>query len=79
MNGMLVRDHMTLTIAADHYAYPAVRDQHALEHLGMTPARFWQRVAWLLERPEVERERPREVRRLRRLRDARVAARARRG
>lgn len=68
---MLVRDHMTLTIAATHYAHPGARERHAYDHLGMTSPRFWRRVLWLIEQPDVEQERPLEVRRLRRLRDAR--------
>jgi len=49
---------------------PAVRNDRAME-LGMTPARHAQLVNSLLERPDVEAAHPREVHRLKRLRDAR--------
>lgn len=74
---MTVKDRMTLDLASRHYAYPAVRDRHVRDQLGMTPARFWQRVTWLLEQGDAEAAMPREVRRLRRLVEARRVSRAR--
>lgn len=73
---MTVKDRMTLDLASRHYAYPAVRDRHVRDQLGMSPARFWQRVAWLLQRPEAEQAMPTEVRRLRRLAEARRVSRS---
>jgi hypothetical protein len=49
-----------------------------LEHLGLTPTRYWALVDHLLGRPDVEAVMPVEVRRLRRMRDARRNARRRR-
>ena len=67
-----------LVLAAQHYRYPAARDTHALERLGMSPVRFAQVVDALLDRPDALAAMPREVNRLRRLRDARRAQRGRR-
>ena len=50
---------------------PPVKNDRAIERLGMTPVRHAQVVAGLLERADAEAAYPREVRRLRRLRDAR--------
>jgi len=70
-------DHLALTIATATYRYPAARERDALEQLGMTPTRFWQRVSWLAEQPHAEAARPAEVRRLRRLAEARRRVRTR--
>lgn len=73
-----VRDHMTIALADAHYAHAAVRVSDALELVGYTETRFWQRVGWLLEQPAVEAAYPTFVRRQRRLRDARARQRTRR-
>ncbi|MDO3397010.1 DUF3263 domain-containing protein [Nocardioides sp. SOB44] len=39
---MTDNEKAALTLAAKHYRYPAARDTHALERLGMTPVRFAQ-------------------------------------
>lgn len=72
---MTVRERMALTLAATPYRYPAMRERRALEDLGMSPTRFAQVVGALLDRADAEAEMPREVRRLRRLREARARAR----
>jgi hypothetical protein len=66
-------ERAALALAATHYRYPAVRDAHALEQLGVTPVRFAQVVDALLDRPDALAAMPSEVNRLRRLRDARRA------
>lgn len=66
-----------LTLAATPYHYPAVREARALEQLGLSPTRFWLLVDGLLDRGDALAEMPREVGRLRRLREARAAARRR--
>ena len=68
-------ERTALRLATAHYRYPAVRETHALEQLGLTPSRFWQYVLGLIDRPDVLAEMPMECRRLQRLRDARRAAR----
>lgn len=69
-------DRIALTLAAAPYRYPARREADALEQLGLSPTRFWARVHRLLDDPAAEAEMPAEVRRLRRIRDARRNARA---
>jgi hypothetical protein len=69
------RDHMVITIAATPYRYQGAREADALELTGYSAWRFLQRVNWLLDQAEAERERPVEVRRLRRVRERRQAAR----
>lgn len=64
-----------LTLAATPYRYPAVRDAQALEQLGLSPTRFWLLVDALLDRGDALAEMPREVGRLRRVREARAVAR----
>lgn len=73
---MTVRDHMVIALASATYRYPAARETDALELVGYTPTRFWQRVGWLIDQPHVEREYPTFVRRQRRLRDARAQQRS---
>lgn len=67
---------LTLHLASAIYRYEAVRDQHVRERLGWSSVRFWREVRALLADPAVEAERPQEVRRLRRVMDARVAVRS---
>lgn len=68
---LTVRDRMTLRLATTPFKYAAARDSRARDELGYSPTRFHQRVAWLIDQPDAEREFPSEVRRLRRLREAR--------
>lgn len=72
---MSVREHMALRLAAATYRYPARREEDALHLVGLRPTPFWALVHRLLDRADVEAAYPREVARLRRLRDARAAAR----
>lgn len=72
-----VRDHMVITIAATPYRYQGAREADALELTGYSAWRFAQRVDWLLGQADAERGRPVEVRRLRRVRERRQAARHR--
>jgi hypothetical protein len=62
---------MALRLAAASYRHPAVRETHALELVGLTPTSFWAMVNRTLDNPEAEQAYPTDVRRLRRLRDAR--------
>lgn len=73
---LTVRDHMTIRLAAAHYAYAAARETDARELLGLTPTLFHRHVLVLLDRPEALAAYPREVRRLQRLRDSRRAERS---
>lgn len=68
-----VTDHerTAIRLAAAYYRYPAQREAHAMEQLDLAPTRYWALVGRLLDRADVEAEMPVEVRRLRRLRDAR--------
>lgn len=70
-----VKDHMRLRLAGARYRHPAQRDTDALEQLGETPTTFWLRVDQLLDDPDAFAAEPQVVGRLRRLRDARAAAR----
>lgn len=72
-------DRTTITLAATPYTYPAVRETHAHEQLGLDPARFWARVNWLIDQPHALEQMPTEVRRLIRLRAARAAGRTTEG
>lgn len=70
-------DRQLLKLATTPYKHRAIRAETVLTDLGYSEPAMWARVAWLIERSEVEREMPTAVRRLRRLRDARAAARGR--
>jgi len=73
---LTVRDHMTLRLAFAHFTYPAVRAARARAELGYSEPRFYQRVHYLLAQPESEQAYPAEVRRLRRLHEARARQRS---
>lgn len=73
---MTDHDRLALMLAARPYRHPARREADALDRLSLTPTRFWALVGRLLDDPDAEREMPAEVRRLRRLRDARRMARS---
>jgi hypothetical protein len=66
-----VREHMALRLAATSYRSPGRRLDDALELVSLTPTAFWAMVGRALNDPEAERLYPTDVRRLRRLRDAR--------
>lgn len=68
---MTARDHMCLTLAAQHFRFPGARATAIREQVGMSEVRHAQVVLSLLDRPDVEAEYPQLVHRLRRLRDAR--------
>lgn len=69
---MVTDDERTaIRLASATYRWPAVRDQHVRDQLGMSPWRFRQYVGALIVRPDVIAELPAECARLRRLREAR--------
>ena len=70
-------ERTAIRLAAAQYRYPAVRETHAMEQLGLTPTRYWALVGRLIDRGDVLAEMPVEVGRLRRLREARRAGRGR--
>lgn len=72
---MTVREHATIRLAARVYRYAGRREADALHELGYSPARYAQVVNALLDRVDVEARYPMEVRRLRRVRERRAAAR----
>lgn len=73
---MTLRERMTLTIAGATYRYPAQREEDFVQLVGYVPARAFQVVNGLLERPDAEAEMPQVVHRLRRLRGARAGQRS---
>lgn len=68
---LTVRDHQTLRLAFAPYKYPGARESDAHDQLGMSPVTFHRHVNALLDDPEALAVYPLEVKRLRRLRDAR--------
>lgn len=66
---------MTLRIAAAPYKYPGARESDAHDLVGMSPVVFHRHVNELLDDPAALAAYPLEVKRLRRLRDARRQAR----
>lgn len=74
---LTVREHQALTIAATRYATGGGKATAARELVGYTETTFHLIVDQLLDRPDALAERPDVVPRLRRLRDARAAARRR--
>ena len=74
---MIERDLRIIELAATPFRYPALREEQAMVEFDLTPTRFWARVNALLDDPRMEAALPTEVRRLRRLRDARRGARRR--
>lgn len=72
---LTVREHQALTIAGRRYAHPGRRVTDMLEQAGYTEPTFWHIVDGLLDRGDALAEMPAEVGRLRRLREARAAAR----
>ncbi|WP_193613179.1 DUF3263 domain-containing protein [Nocardioides lijunqiniae] len=74
--GLTVREHMTLQLAGQRFAFEGVRVTRARDELGYSETRFWQVVDALLEHPGALAAHPSLVRRLQRVRDARRAARS---
>lgn len=64
-------ERTAIRLATTPYRWPAVRETHILERLGMTPTRFWQYVHALSVRADVVAEMPMECARLGRLREGR--------
>jgi hypothetical protein len=75
VNPLTVRETMALTLADTPYRYPGAREARALDHLGLTPTRFYALVNRLIDEPRAEAWDARVVRRLRRLRERRAEAR----
>lgn len=65
-----------LDFEAQHWNHPGAKEQAILDQFGWKAARYYQVLNALLDRPEALAYSPLLVRRLLRLRDARVAARA---
>lgn len=68
---LTVRDHMTLRLAFTPYNHLGARESDALELLGLQPTIYHRQVNVLLERPDALAAYPADVKRLRRLREAR--------
>lgn len=68
-------ERTALHIAGQRWKYQGAKEAHIRDTLGWTGVRHAQVVAALIERADVEAEEPTLVRRLRRLRDGRAAAR----
>ena len=68
---LTVRDHMTLQLAAATYKYAGARETHVREQLGMSMPIYTRHLDVLLDDPAALAAYPLEVKRLRRLRDAR--------
>lgn len=76
---LTVREHQALTVAGTRYGTGGGKATAARELVGYTETTFWAVVDALLDRPDALAERPEVVGRLRRLREARAAARRRVG
>lgn len=73
---LTVRDHMTLQLAAAPYKYAGARETDVREQLGMSMPIYARHLDVLLDDPAALAAYPLDVKRLRRLRDARRRARA---
>ncbi len=62
------RDRAVLDVESRHWRYAATKEQHVRETLGLTPVRYYQVVAALVDHPDAAREYPRLVTRLRAVR-----------
>jgi hypothetical protein len=72
-----IRDRMTLVLADSPFASPGRKVSAMHWQLGYSETVFWSRVNHLIDTPEAEAAMPAQVRRLKALREARRAARAR--
>lgn len=66
-------DRAVLDLAARTYRHEGAREQAAHDELGMTAARFWQRVNHLCDDPGAYAAEPVLIKRLRRIRNTRQA------
>ncbi|MWB97728.1 DUF3263 domain-containing protein [Agromyces seonyuensis] len=76
--GLAESDRRLLGFEAREWPHPGVKEEAMRVELGLSAARYYQRLGALLDEPEALRADPLLVRRLQRLRDAREAARRRR-
>lgn len=74
--GLSEDDAAILDFEALGWNHPGAKEQAVLERFGVSMVRYFQLVNALIDRPEALAYSPLLVRRLARLRDARVAARA---
>jgi hypothetical protein len=65
-----------LDFAARWYRYPGAQEQAMRDELGLSATTYWRRVNALIDRPEALAYAPTTVKRLRRLRAERLAARS---
>lgn len=72
---LTVKDHMTLRFQERRWKYPGARNEAIWETFHETPTRHAQRLNALIDRAEAEAAYPTLVRRLRRVREARMAGR----
>lgn len=77
VGGLTVRELMMLDVERAWWKYAGAKDAHVREHLGMNPTRYYQSLNALIDRPEAMAYDAVLVKRLRRLRDRRRAARTR--
>ena len=68
-------ERLALELAATPYKFPAVRESRVLDELGLNPTSYWALVDTLLDRADALEAMPSAVLRLRRVREARKAAR----
>ncbi|WP_051486249.1 DUF3263 domain-containing protein [Nocardioides sp. J54] len=73
---LTVRDHMAIRLAAASYRYAGARESDVRHQLGWSMPVFARHVNVLLDRPAALAAYPVEVKRLRRIRDARRRVRA---
>lgn len=73
---MTDHDHAILDTEARQWKYAGAKEAHVREVLGMSPTAYYVELRRLLDDPATEAARPQEVRRLRRIRDARRGVRS---
>ena len=69
-------DKALLDFAGRWYRFPGAREQAMRDELGMSATTYWRKVNDLIDNPEALRYAPVTVRRLRRIRQDRLAARS---
>ncbi len=77
MSALPSADRAVLRFAGEFWTNPAAKEQAIAERFGVTPVRFYQRVARLIEEPAALAAEPVIVGRLRRIRDRRARLRTR--
>lgn len=75
MPALTVKDTMTLDLEAGRWKYAGAKEAHVRELFGESMTRYYQRLSALLRRPEALAHAPVVVNRLRRVQEARTAAR----